>query len=133
MNWCFLAMLSEQGRMQVVRAMTTSTYNMYIHEGVSTKLNPARGWIDITLAKMSFQSPFSKYETVPSFFCTLLQDKLNYHHFRSFPTPQVSTSLLPKLVNEISRLLSHHWYPHYYNLNSMHFPPKYPLNWWNRS
>ncbi|KAG2402777.1 Pentatricopeptide repeat-containing protein [Vigna angularis] len=70
-------MLSEQGRMQVARAMTTSTYNMYIHEGVSTKLNPAGRWIDITLAKMAFQSLFSKYETVPSFFCTLLQDKLN--------------------------------------------------------
>jgi len=99
--------------MQVVRAMATSTYNMYIHEGVSTKLNPARCWIDITLAKMAFQSLFSKYETLPSFFCTLLQDKLNYHHFHSFPTPQVSAPLLPKLVNEISHLLSHHRSPHH--------------------
>ncbi|KAG5061585.1 hypothetical protein JHK87_002614 [Glycine soja] len=62
---------------------------------------------------MAFQSLFSKYKILPSFFCTLVQHKPSYHHFHSFPTSQVSGTLLPDLVNEISRLLSDHRYPHH--------------------
>ncbi|CAJ1977903.1 unnamed protein product [Sphenostylis stenocarpa] len=58
-------------------------------------------------------SLLSKYKTLPSFFCTLVKHKLSYHHLHSFPTPQVSAPLLPDLVNEISRLLSDHRYPHH--------------------
>ncbi|RDY14062.1 Pentatricopeptide repeat-containing protein, mitochondrial, partial [Mucuna pruriens] len=62
---------------------------------------------------MAFQSLFSRYKILPSFFCTLVQHKPSYHHFHSFPAPQVSVTLLPDLVNEISRLLSDHRYPHH--------------------
>lgn len=62
---------------------------------------------------MAFRSLFSRRKILPSFVCNLVQHKPNYHHFHSFPAPQVSGPLIPDLVNEISRLLSDHRYPHH--------------------
>ncbi|XP_012572182.1 pentatricopeptide repeat-containing protein At1g52640, mitochondrial [Cicer arietinum] len=63
---------------------------------------------------MAFQSLFSKYKILPSHFSILLQHNFNFHHrFHSLPTPQISASTLPELVNEISRILSDHRHPHH--------------------
>ncbi|KAJ1407343.1 Tetratricopeptide-like helical domain superfamily [Sesbania bispinosa] len=48
-----------------------------------------------------------------SFLCPLVQHKPNCHHSHTLPTPQISGPLLPDLVNEISRLVSDHRYPHH--------------------
>lgn len=62
---------------------------------------------------MAFRSLYSKYKILPSFFLLIIQHKPHFHHFHSFPTPQVSGLLLPDLVNEISRVLSDHRDPHH--------------------
>lgn len=56
---------------------------------------------------MAFQSLFTKYKSSNTFFWPLMQ------HFHSFSTPQVSSPLLPELVNEISRIVSDHRHPHH--------------------
>ncbi|BAT95547.1 hypothetical protein VIGAN_08229700, partial [Vigna angularis var. angularis] len=77
---------------------------------------------------MAFQSFFSKYKTLPSFFCTLVQHKPNYH-IHSFPNPQVLGPSLPDLVNEISRVLSDHRYPHHdLELSLKPFSPQISTN-----
>ncbi|BAT82344.1 hypothetical protein VIGAN_03234600 [Vigna angularis var. angularis] len=82
----------------------------------------------MTLSHMAFQSFFSKYKTLPSFFCTLVQHKSNYH-IHSFPNPQVLGPSLPDLVNEISRVLSDHRYPHHdLELSLKPFSPQISTN-----
>ncbi|XP_057422666.1 pentatricopeptide repeat-containing protein At1g52640, mitochondrial-like [Lotus japonicus] len=63
--------------------------------------------------KMAMQSLFSKYKVLTSSCCPLVQHKHYCYPFHSFPAPQVSGLLLPDLVNEISRVVSDHRFPHH--------------------
>ncbi|KAI5383063.1 pentatricopeptide repeat-containing protein At1g52640, mitochondrial [Lathyrus oleraceus] len=58
---------------------------------------------------MAFQSLFSKHKILASYIFPLVQHKF----LQSFPTPQISTPILPELVNEISRIVSDHRHPHH--------------------